>query len=142
MAGGKKYGIYVKPNASMVQVQKAVNKINNQVGRDVARVVSKRSRADAILRLGRISGTNAGVTISGAKDRIVLDRKYVRDFSGDVVGRKWITRLAAHEVGHGLGLEHKKAARNLMNPTGAPYKRLTSKQEAKIRKTKRAGGYK
>lgn len=142
MAGGKKYGVYVGQGISMSDARRAVNKINNRVGAPVARIVKNKTRADAVLRTGsrdRAQGTG-GYTYEGARDRLILNRKTVRQNEQTALGRKTTVRLAAHEIGHGLGLEHSDRPMNLLNPDSGG-SALTKKQRRTVRQTYRRGGY-
>jgi len=147
MAGGKKYGVYIAPNAKgALKARAAVRAINRQAGADVAKVVKNRAKADAIVRLTNkdLAGHSA-VTYSQSegRDRIAITRSFVRKSSPGMN-----RNLVAHEVGHGLGLKHpparvvEKKPFNLMNPAGTIGINLTKKQSRKIRKTKKTGGYK
>lgn len=143
MAQSKKYQVYIKPNAQGLAAQKAVNRINNQLGANVVKIVTNRKKADVVVTGAsgkNIPGAHGGWTSIGAKkDRIQIARRTVN--ADNPIGRAVGRRVLEHEIGHGLGLGHVSGAKNLMN-TKSGLSQLSKAQVKKVRQTKKRGGYK
>ena len=133
------YQIYVAPSVPRAKVRAAARLINKQSGDKVVKIVGSKRRADAVVRAGDPRGDYAGYTsLRGKKrDRITLDSRLL---GSQGATPKYVKTLAAHEVGHGLGLGHKAGTRNLMNPdiTGT---KLAKGQRRRIVKRYTGGAY-
>ena len=159
MAGGKKYGVYVKKGArGKVRARAAVNKINKEAGSKVAKVVKRRKNADAVVGLKKarnLVNKGASAEMSGGKpDRIDVSRRYARQTSrgpNTLRGDKNYNATSnkntiVHEVTHGLGFNHRSAKAAKAKPfntmsTPVVGSNLDKKQVAKIEKRKAAGKY-
>jgi len=138
MAGSKKYEVYVKSGTNKKAVKKAVKRINNKLGSKVVKVTSNRKKADAVVKSGNPRGSNAGYTTTGGKkDRITISRSV----DNNPLAKRSERRLAEHEIGHGLGLEHRTGARNIMNPNSGGGV-VRKNQRKQVKQTYRKGGYK
>ncbi len=154
MAGGKKYGVYVKKGArGKVRARAAVNKINKEAGTKVAKVVTRRKNADAVVGLKKpknIVNKGANAEMSGGRvDRVDVSRRYAKQTSKPGIDKFYGTmnrNTIVHEVTHGLGFNHrsKKASkREPFNTMSDPVvgSSLDKKQVEKVKKRKAAGNY-
>jgi len=137
MAGNKKYQIYVKPGArKSLAVRTAVNQLNKTLGKGkTVSIVTNKRAADAVIGYGLGGTKNSGMTrTSGKKDHIQINK------AAKALPKSAYRRTIEHEIGHGLGLNHRPGPQNLMNPkTGG--RSLKAGQKKKVRRTKRKGGY-
>jgi hypothetical protein len=159
MAGGKKYGVYVKKGArGKVRARAAVNKINKEAGTKVAKVVSQRKNADAVIGLKKprnLSNKGADAEMAGGRpDRISVSKPYAKQTSRGPNKYKKTTTIGAtvnkntvvHELTHGLGFDHrsKKASKaKPFNTMSIPVvgSNLSGKQVAKVKKRAKKGNY-
>lgn len=151
MAGGKKYGVYVKKGArGKVRARAAVNKINKEAGAKVAKVVRQRKNADAVIGLKKarnLSNKNANAEMAGGKpDRISVSKKYAKQTSREPFGPPMNKNTTVHEITHGLGFMHrskkgskKKPFNTMSEPTVGS--NLSEKQITKVKKRAKKGNY-
>lgn len=136
------YQVYIAPGArgaSGVRGRAAVRALNQQLGAKVVKLVRDPSKADVVVRAGNPRQDYGGYMATRGKkrDRITVDRRLLGAQGSTGKYRK---NLLGHEIGHGLGLEHTKGARNLMNPsiTG---QNLSRRQSRGIRQGFNQGQY-
>lgn len=151
----KKYTVFVEDSAEGKGVSRAINAINERLGKKVVSTTTQRNRADAIVSINEESPFAWGEPSSpwwggitnkrdvrneplpgrtSPKDRIVIKPGFDKELTEHIV---------EHEIGHGLGLSHTTGREsNLMDPGNPnPEENLTDEQKEIIRDAYTAGLY-
>ncbi len=130
--------VAAKPSArSTLPVRSAVNALNKEAGRPVAKVVKKVKKADVKVRYGLGGNKYAGEYFNKKKKDVIKINRFKKNIykktdEGDfVVDKSEARQTVEHELGHALGLGHKGKKKNLMNASGTNTGRNLTRQQTR-----------